>query len=486
MTRRLLLAGLLLVLLAASGGHRSRSKAASRGHHYKPALKTKPGGLQTPKLVNSRVAKQARLSDRELVTVKSTNEVTFDFDDDELEQQLLDNGGYIPKSAEPFQVIEDVSSRNRLFVTTPMLRSGIPASLSTIQYDGPSGLSLKPYPSLDRHRTTEDTITDCMEQLVSIAPITKSWTDDDTLYALDTGVVDITSSPKQVCPPKIITFDLRTDEIANITVIDTTACISLYVTLWVDPCPTGGAVAYSTDSFNFRLTVTDLTSGASKHLQSEHYSTRRRSLTRAGGSCAYPPFGLAGIAADNSCDGKMYMQSFASNIQDVLDKKAIRDAKDGQVMDENIQMALPGELSGMSGPLVVDPKGELLFFPIQDDYAIYCWNTSKPHDPQNFRLLIKDKRRMKYVSNMQIDPTSGRLWMLTNRFPSFATNTVDYSDVIYYIMYISIKGIGREHSSAAHNDSAHLYRGARVGGVAGVGLRHSSVSTTWSEKGHLA
>ncbi|XP_049859231.1 uncharacterized protein LOC126353966 [Schistocerca gregaria] len=101
------------------------------------------------------------------------------------------------------------------------------------------------------------------------------------------------------------------------------------------------------------------------------------------------------------------MLAFASNIQDVLDKKAIRDAKGRQVMDVIKQVALPGELSGTSGPLVVDPKGELVFFPIQDELAIYCCNTSKPHRPDNFHFTVQDKERMQYVSSMQTYSTSG-------------------------------------------------------------------------------
>ncbi|XP_049779363.1 protein yellow-like [Schistocerca cancellata] len=318
-----------------------------------------------------------------LMTSKAANLIRFEFGGDQsTEQNLLASGRYVPRSAVPFDVTADALSRGRLFVTTPSARLGVPASLSTVPSGGATDAPLTPYPSLELHRTTEDSITDCSTQLVSI------------------------------------------------------------IATAVEACPAGRLLAYSSDALGSTLTVTDLTTGVSRHLTSQYiHPVPGLFYVAAGGPPYYMGDGSYGLSGDQRCDGKLYLQAFCSNIQAALDKKIIRDASDGDILDPVTQVALPGKLSGISGPLAVDAKGELLFFPIQDELAIYCWNTSKPHRPQNFRLIAQDSKRLQFVGNMKIDPTSQLLYILTNRFTSYVWNVTDYSEDNYYILYINITGV---------------------------------------------
>ncbi|XP_049956745.1 protein yellow-like [Schistocerca serialis cubense] len=153
------------------------------------------------------------------------------------------------------------------------------------------------------------------------------------------------------------------------------------------------------------------------------------------------PDGIDGVSADESCDGKLYFQAFASNIQGVVDKQVIRDACDGDVLDIKTQVDLPGEISGPSGVIAVDPKGQLLFFPVLDELAIYCWNTSKPHDQKNFRLIIKDDENLQFVSSINIDHEKQVLYIMSDRLTSYLSNTTDCSDDNFQILYIDIKNI---------------------------------------------
>ncbi|XP_049957803.1 uncharacterized protein LOC126474379 [Schistocerca serialis cubense] len=218
---------------------------------------------------------------------------------------------------------------------SPNLRRGIPATLSTIPYDGEQSSRLKPYPDLEMHHTTEDSITDCYTQLVNV---------------------------------------IRTT---------------------VDECPEYILTAYSSDTRGNVLSVTDLTTGASKHLQSQYFHPKPGFFfTKAGGPGYYLPDGLNGVTAEERCNGRLYFQAFASNIQGFANKQVVLDAKDGDVLDIKMQGDLPGELPGQSGVMAVDPKGQLLFFPVLDELAIYSWNTSKPHDPKNFRVIFQDDERL--------------------------------------------------------------------------------------------
>ncbi|XP_049808195.1 protein yellow-like [Schistocerca nitens] len=415
---------LLLLSLAIAGAHRNR--------------KIRKTAVNSDELKDN-----SRLGEPELVTVIALKEAKFDFGDNAtVEQYLRDSGNYDPKSVLPYDVTVDTAARNRIFVATPQVARGIPVSLSTYRFHDPGSSSLKPYPSLDVHRTTEDTITDCNTQLVSVFTTTKTSADEDTLYAMDSGVLDIVKNPKAVCPPKIVSFNLQTDKVQNVTIIEKAACNTIYTLIRVEQCADSRLVAYIADTVGFQLTVTDLTTGVSKHLQSQYfYPKPGYFFTKAGGPSTYLPYGLYGISGDDRCDGKLYMQGHATNIQAAVKKEVIRNANDGDILDTVTQVALPGRLAGPSGPLAADPSGQLLFFPQQDALAVYCWNTSKPHNPHNFRMIARDSERLQYFSHMEVDPTSMRLYLGTNRFTKYLSKTIDYSDYNYRLLYINLSGI---------------------------------------------
>ncbi|XP_049777351.1 protein yellow-like [Schistocerca cancellata] len=427
---------MLVVLLVVDGDADHKSSHVLRhGGHVRAAHWT---GKTSP-VTRGKSACEEPL----LVTIKATKWIEFDFGDDgTLEKEMIAKGLYDPRMVGEYDLTMDNHQRNRIFVTTPLARRGIPVTLSTIPYDGEQSPLLKPYPNLEIHHTTEDSITDCNTQLVDVIRITKTWADDDTLYALDTGVLDLTTKPKNVCPPKIVILDLRTDEVINSIVIHNAACNSLYTYLWVDACPEDSLTAYSSDTRGNVLSVTDLSTGASKHLHSQYFHPKPGFFfPKAGGPAYYMPDGINGATADECCDGKLYFQAFASNIQGVVDKQLIRDACDGDVLDIKTQVDLPGELPGQSGVMAADPKGQLLFFPVLDELAIYCWNTSKPHDRENFRLIVQDDEHLLFVSSIKIDTKAQRLYIMSDRVTSYLSNTTSCSEDNYQILYIDIKDI---------------------------------------------
>lgn len=94
--------------------------------------------------------------------------------------------------------------RDRLFITTPRWRLGAPASLSTISLG--SNLEnppLEPYPNIDYHSTIG--MPDC-SKLVSVY---RTFVDEcDRLWVIDAGVVETLTNFRQMCPPKVVIFDL--------------------------------------------------------------------------------------------------------------------------------------------------------------------------------------------------------------------------------------------------------------------------------------
>lgn len=116
------------------------------------------------------------------------------------------SGAFIPENVAPLGI---AVSRDRVFVTTPRWNDGIPASLSTITLPAFSqSPALEPYPSWDAHTST--TNPDCT-RLLSVYRLAID--ECNRLWVIDSGIVNALTNLQQLCPPKIVAFDLATNQV---------------------------------------------------------------------------------------------------------------------------------------------------------------------------------------------------------------------------------------------------------------------------------
>lgn len=177
-------------------------------------------------------------------------------------QRAILNGDFIPINTVPLGVDR---WRNRLFVTMPRWKSGVPASLASLPLPAVDrSPPMRPYPNWDWHANPEALTPDC-SRLMSVYRI---WVDEcDRLWVLDAGVVNATIQINQVCPPKILVFDLRSDQpiFSYELPPDQIKEDSLYSNLIVDVrngrC--NDAHAYLTDVWRFGVVVFSLAKGRS-------------------------------------------------------------------------------------------------------------------------------------------------------------------------------------------------------------------------------
>lgn len=185
-------------------------------------------------------------------------------------QQAILSGDFIPSNNLPLGVDR---WRNRLFITMPRWRNGVPASLASLPLPArETSPSLRPYPSWDWHADPESPLPDC-SRLMSVYRI---WIDEcERLWVLDAGVVNATIRLNQVCPPKLIVFDLRTDQpiFSYELPADQVKEDSLHSNLIVDirngRC--SDAYAYITDVWRFGVTVFSLARGRSWRTTNHFY-----------------------------------------------------------------------------------------------------------------------------------------------------------------------------------------------------------------------
>lgn len=185
-------------------------------------------------------------------------------------QQAILSGDFIPTNNLPLGVDR---WRNRLFITMPRWRNGVPASLASLPLPAiESSPPLRPYPSWEWHANPESPLPDCT-RLMSVYRI---WIDEcERLWVLDAGIVNATIRLNPVCPPKLIVFDLRTDQpiFSYELPADQVKEDSLHSNLIVDirngRC--SDAYAYITDVWRFGVTVFSLARGRSWRTTNHFY-----------------------------------------------------------------------------------------------------------------------------------------------------------------------------------------------------------------------
>lgn len=130
----------------------------------------------------------------------------FEYDSYQRRQQAIAKGEFDPKNNLPLGI--DVYGE-RIFVTTPRWKDGVPASFGWLPYP-PKELSpaIKPYPNWDMHGDPYN--PDC-NKLISV--YRTSIDECGRIWLIDSGIVNATVKLNQICPPKIVAFDLKTDEI---------------------------------------------------------------------------------------------------------------------------------------------------------------------------------------------------------------------------------------------------------------------------------
>lgn len=185
-------------------------------------------------------------------------------------QRAILSGEFIPTNNLPLGVDR---WRNRLFVTMPRWKNGVPATLATLPLPAiERSPAMRPYPSWDWHANPEAVQPDC-SRLMSVYRI---WIDEcERLWVLDAGIVNATIQINPVCPPKIIAFDLRTDqplfsyELPAEQVKEDSLHSNLIVDIRNGRCQ--DAHAYITDVWRFGLVVFSLAKGRSWRTTNHFY-----------------------------------------------------------------------------------------------------------------------------------------------------------------------------------------------------------------------
>ncbi|RZB40753.1 yellow [Asbolus verrucosus] len=346
----------------------------------------------------------------------------------------IDNEDFIPKNNLPLGL---EVYKNRLFVTMPKWKPGVPVTLAVLprkpKHPSPK---LVPYPNWDYH------ITESCEGLTSVFRVQA-----DTcgrLWVLDSGQIDISIKPKQVCPPQIVVFDLATDkpvlryELPEEFIKQDGLFTNIAVDVRDGDCV--NVHAYLTDVWRYGLVV---------------FSMKRMRSWRITDHLFYPDplsaaynvhglefewvdgiFGLAlGPYSRKAQDRILYFHPMSSfrefyvKTSVICNETGWNDVKDAfKVIGQSRGKFGHVSASGMD-------RNGILFFNMVTRDSIGCWDSRKPYKRDNLGIVAKSTKTLVFPNDLKIDNEERQsVWVLSNRLPFYLYRNLNKNDINFRIM----------------------------------------------------
>ncbi|KAL4714435.1 hypothetical protein ACJJTC_017730 [Scirpophaga incertulas] len=361
----------------------------------------------------------------------SWNVMDWNYPDEYSRQQAIATDALIPENALPVGIER---WRNKLFVSVPRWRPGIPATLNYIPLDVPYQPSPKliPYPSWQGNE-----LGNCESGLNTVYRIKADKC--DRLWVLDVGTYGYDPNVTNLCPYALNVYDLKTDQrirryvfrpedivpstfIANIAVDIGSSC--------------DDAFAYFSDELGYGLIAYSWEQNKSWRFSHSYFMPDPLvgDFNIAGLNFQWGAEGIFGITLSPiGLDGyrTLYFTPLSSHTEFSVSTRILRDESKVSGSYKDFKVV------GVRGPdthttsKVMDNSAVQLFSLI-DQNAIGCWNSALPLKPQNVGVVDKDDVGLVFPSDVKIDEGKN-VWVMSDRMPVFLESELDYSDINFRI-----------------------------------------------------
>ncbi|XP_070151673.1 yellow-y [Polyergus mexicanus] len=356
----------------------------------------------------------------------------FAYPDRRSRNLAIASGEYVPENSLPVGI---EIWRNKLFVTVPRWRDGIPSTLNYIPLDVNQGVSPKliPYPSWSQNRAGA-----CGSGLTTVYRIHVDAC--DRLWVLDTGTIGIDETTVQACPYTLNVFDLKTDKVIrqyklrSEDINQNTFIANIAVDLGKDNCD--DAFAYMSDELGYGLIVYSWQQNTSWRITHSYFmpDPLAGDYNIGGLNFQWGEEGIFGMSLTPiKSDGyrTLFFHPLSSYREFAVSTKILRDQQLSQNSYHEFQV-LPsrGPLSHCTAS-VMDENG-LQFFNLIDQNAIGCWNSMLPYAPINQAVIARHDEAMIFPADVKVK--HDLLWIISDRMPIFLLSTLNYTDVNFRIL----------------------------------------------------
>ncbi|KAL4712270.1 hypothetical protein ACJJTC_004032 [Scirpophaga incertulas] len=366
-------------------------------------------------------------------TLYRWKQIDYEYPSPEERQAAISNGQFIQINVIPLGVER---WKDRVFVSTPRWKKGVPATLSSLPTTVQSeSAPLQPYPSWGWHNADNCTgFTSVFRMNVDHCGV---------MWVLDSGQVEAFETPRQLCPPTLFAIDLNTNTVLARYPIPAKFVLqnSLITNIIVDSrdAHCKDLHVYIADAWRFGLIVFRASDAA--FWRFSHFSFYPEPLlsnyTLHGLNFQWSD-GLFGMSLGKFQNGDrpLYYHSMSSSFEFIVRTSVVRDPS--RVSDSVSEFKLLGEPRGFDGQVsaaAVDRNGVMFYNLISRD-SIGCWNTCKPYKKQNLGIVAQDDRTLVFPNDLRIDHEIPQtVWIITNRLPMYQFNLINPNEYNYRIMY---------------------------------------------------
>lgn len=335
--------------------------------------------------------------------------------------------------------------RDQLFITTPRWKLGTPFGLSTVSlnsnFENPI---LEPYPDAKAHSPLEN--FDC-KKMISVY---RTFVDEcDRLWVLDAGIVETLSKRRQICPPKIIIFNLKNKkEILSYDFPkDQVKEDSLHTSIVVD-VPNGQckkAFAYVTDIWRYGIVVYSLEKKKSWRTTSNlHFpDPRATDFTVSGQNFQWVDgtFGLSLAPLEPNGDRYMFFHPMSSFTEFFVTTSVLKNEalwkNNGTSNGDFTPIGTRGR-KGQAATGGITESGVQIYGLVQRA-SLGCWDIHKPYTIANQGVIAQDELKINFPGDVKIDRASPQhIWLLSNNLPTFFYANLDYGKINFRIMALSV------------------------------------------------
>ncbi|KAG7211984.1 hypothetical protein KM043_011182 [Ampulex compressa] len=321
---------------------------------------------------------------------------------------------------------------HRIFVSVPRLRAGIPATLNFVPRKLPPGSSpqLQAYPSWDWHSAGKGDLN--CSQLISVYRTRLDRC--NRLWILDAGVVTSIDDFRPVCPPKLLVFDLQTDQLVRQITFprEVLRPNSLMTNLVIDDVSAktcDDVFIYMTDTAGPGILVLDgATDRSWRVLHSSMFPHPDFSTYRIGNDMFELLDGVIGLAF-SARQGLVYYQPLATNRLYSVPTAALQAGP--PAFGEQLPVTLVGRKSSQGLPLAVDPRDDTIVFAPLTETAVAAWQPQTNRQ----RIIAYNPDTLQFTAEIRwAERDSGNLWIMSTRFHKFFMRQVNAREINIRIM----------------------------------------------------
>ncbi|XP_015601990.1 protein yellow isoform X2 [Cephus cinctus] len=383
-------------------------------------------------------------------TVYSWKEIDFNFPNDSIRQEYTASGDYIQKNNAPVGIN---IWRNKLFVTVPRWKKGVPANLNYIDLSQTENIemspALTPYPDWD----TNDIHSSSSNAIVSIFRVRVDKC--NRLWGLDTGIDDIVGDNNVVAPPTLIVIDLTTDKIIRrypLKDSDQKAdsfFADMVVDVEADSCD--NAYAYISDLGGYGLVVYSWAENNSWRVSHNYfYFDPLQGDYNVNGINFQWTDGIFGLSLSEKQQPLGYKTLYFHAMSGITEFEVSTIILKNETTATSSNNYYDFEVAGIKGELtqgpscVIDTETGIDYFTHVNRNGIGCWDTSVKLTPDTFHILAEDAEKLRFPNDLAIRSENRKLYVLADNFAEFLNLDISLRETNYVITAASLDTLANE------------------------------------------